>query len=334
MASPPLVRGPSRAWPGLVALLAALALAGAARAASAAEPLARAKKVRILVLSTMLADAGIGEWGFAALVEVDGRRLLFDTGARPETVLQNARELGVDLASVRDVILSHNHADHTGGLLTLRRALAKTDSAALSRAHVGKGIFATRLTASGAEDDSLARLRREFEATGGSFVEYDGPREIAPGVWLTGPVPRIHPERNWSGTGRLRTPEGLVEDTVPEDQSLVADTERGLVLLAGCGHAGVANTIAHARTSIRPAPIHALVGGFHLFAADDAHLRWTAERLREAGVENLIGAHCTGIEAVFRLRQELGLARGSAVVGSVGSSFELGKGIDPRLLAR
>jgi 7,8-dihydropterin-6-yl-methyl-4-(beta-D-ribofuranosyl)aminobenzene 5'-phosphate synthase len=76
------------------------------------------------------------------------------------------------------------------------------------------------------------------------------------------------------------------------------------------------------------------VGGFHLFAADDAHLRWTAERLREAGVENLIGAHCTGIEAVFRLRQELGLARGSAVVGSVGSSFELGKGIDPRLLAR
>jgi 7,8-dihydropterin-6-yl-methyl-4-(beta-D-ribofuranosyl)aminobenzene 5'-phosphate synthase len=330
------VRERSRAARTLTALLAALALVGAsaARAASAAEPQARVRTLRILLLSTMLADAGIGEWGFAALVEADGRRLLFDTGARPETVLQNARELGVDLAGVRDVILSHNHADHTGGLLTLRRALAKTDPEALGRVHVGKGIFATRVAASGAEDDSLARLRRDFEAMGGSFVEHDAPREIAPGVWLTGPVPRVHPERNWSGTGRLRTPEGLVEDTVPEDQSLVVDTERGLVLLSGCGHAGVVNTIAHARKTIRPAPIHAMVGGFHLLAADDAHMRWTGERLREAGVENLMGAHCTGIEAVFRLRAQLGLARGSAVVGSVGAAFELGKGIDPRLLAR
>ena len=215
----------------LAAALASVALAPA-RAARGLESEARARSARIVVLSTMLADAGIGEWGFAALVEVDGKRLLFDTGARPETVLQNARELRVDLASVRDVILSHGHSDHTGGLMTLRRALSKSDPAALSRAHVGKGIFATRVGASGEEDDSTARLRREFEAAGGSFVEYDAPREIAPGVWLTGPVPRIHPERNWSGARRVRTPEGLVEDTVPEDQSLVVDTERGLVILS------------------------------------------------------------------------------------------------------
>jgi 7,8-dihydropterin-6-yl-methyl-4-(beta-D-ribofuranosyl)aminobenzene 5'-phosphate synthase len=317
----------------LAAALASVALAPA-RAARGLESEARARSARIVVLSTMLADAGIGEWGFAALVEVDGKRLLFDTGARPETVLQNARELRVDLASVRDVILSHGHSDHTGGLMTLRRALSKSDPAALSRAHVGKGIFATRVGASGEEDDSTARLRREFEAAGGSFVEYDAPREIAPGVWLTGPVPRIHPERNWSGARRVRTPEGLVEDTVPEDQSLVVDTERGLVILSGCGHAGVVNTVAHARKTIRPAKVHALLGGFHLLSADDAHLRWTGEQLREAGVENLLGAHCTGIEAVYRLRTELGLSRGTAVVGSVGASFELGRGIDPRMLAR
>jgi 7,8-dihydropterin-6-yl-methyl-4-(beta-D-ribofuranosyl)aminobenzene 5'-phosphate synthase len=313
-----------------IALVLALA---SAKVALAAEP-TRVRTLRILVLSTMLADAGIGEWGFAALVEADGKRLLFDTGARPDTVLQNARELGVDLASVRDVILSHSHADHTGGLMTLRRELSKGAPAALSRVHVGKGIFATRVTATGAEDASLERLRREFEATGGSLVEYDAPRQLAPGVWLTGPVPRLHAERNWSGQGRLRTPEGLVEDTIPEDQSLVVDTERGLVLVSGCGHAGVVNTVALARQAVRPAPMHALIGGFHLFAADDAHLRWTGARLREAGVENLIGAHCTGIEAVFRLREELGLARRSAVVAAVGASFDLGKGIDPRPLAR
>ena len=83
----------------------------------------RVKSVEVVVLSTMLADrAGIGEWGFSALVTVDGRRLLFDTGARPETVLNNARELEIDLSGVAEVVLSHHHGDHTGGLVTLRRS--------------------------------------------------------------------------------------------------------------------------------------------------------------------------------------------------------------------
>src|ERR1700741_4966202 len=75
-------------------------------------------QLKITVLSTMLADHdGVGEWGFAALVEADGRRLLFDTGARPDTVLINAAALHIDLSSIQDVVLSHNHADHTGGLV-------------------------------------------------------------------------------------------------------------------------------------------------------------------------------------------------------------------------
>jgi 7,8-dihydropterin-6-yl-methyl-4-(beta-D-ribofuranosyl)aminobenzene 5'-phosphate synthase len=265
---------------------------------------------------------------------VDGQRILFDTGARPETVLQNARELGVDLTGVRDLVLSHNHSDHTGGLVTLRREFMKKDPAALGRAHVGKGIFLSRVNASGEEVNALIETRKGYEATGGTFVEHDAPVALRPGVWLTGPVPRLHPERNWSPGLKLRGPAGLVDDTVPEDQSLVVNTERGLVVLSGCGHAGIVNTVAYARETVRPGPIHALIGGFHLFAADDAALEWTADRLREAGVENLVGAHCTGIEAVYRLRTRLGLPRGAAVVGAVGSSFELGKGIDPRLLAR
>src|SRR5205814_1855989 len=72
------------------------------------------QSLKILVLSTMLADPGIGEWGYAAVVEVDGHRILFDTGSRPDTVLINAKELGVDLASIKEVVLSHNHDDHTG----------------------------------------------------------------------------------------------------------------------------------------------------------------------------------------------------------------------------
>jgi 7,8-dihydropterin-6-yl-methyl-4-(beta-D-ribofuranosyl)aminobenzene 5'-phosphate synthase len=240
----------------------------------------------------------------------------------------------VDLAGVRDVVLSHNHADHTGGLLTLRRELGRLDPASLSRAHVGRGIFWSRPGAdTPGEKNFVLGIRAEYEKGGGVFVEHDGPVELRPGVWLTGPVPRAYPERNWSGTGRVRAPSGLVEDTIPEDQSLVFDTDRGLVILSGCGHAGVVNTVEFARHAVREAPLHALVGGLHLFPLDDERLDWTAEKLRGFGLENLIGAHCTGLEAVYRLRAKDGLSRTTAVVGAVGASFELGKGIDPRELA-
>jgi 7,8-dihydropterin-6-yl-methyl-4-(beta-D-ribofuranosyl)aminobenzene 5'-phosphate synthase len=290
--------------------------------------------LRITILSTMLADDGVGEWGFAALVEADGQALLFDTGARPRTVLENAAELGLDLARVEDVVLSHNHADHTGGLLTLRRALRDRNPKALSRTHVARGIFWSRPRSDGSEGNTMLALRREYEAAGGAFVEHAGPVRLAPGLWLTGPVPRLHPERNWSGAGRVKAPDGLVEDTIPEDQSLVADTDRGLVLLAGCGHAGLVNTVAHALEVVRQAPLHAALGGFHLFPADDAHLDWTGDQLRAHGLQHLMGAHCTGLEAVYRLRTRTQLTRATAVVGAVGARFELGKGIEPGRLAR
>jgi len=295
----------------------------------------RVRSLRILILSTMLAadEDGIGEWGFAALVEADGQRILFDTGAHPETVLRNARELRADLSGVREVVLSHNHDDHTGGLLTLRKELAAANPAALARVHVGKGIFFSRPAADGREDNPMIALRPAFEATGGAFLEHDAPGALLPGVWLTGPVPRVHPERNFGPSRRVRGPAGLVEDTIPEDQSLVFDTDRGLVLLSGCGHAGVINTIDYARKVVRPAPLHAAIGGFHLFPLAEERLDWTADHLKEAGLENFIGAHCTGIEAVYRMRARLGLPRGRAVVGAVGASFELGKGIDPLALA-
>jgi len=129
-------------------------------------------------------------------------------------------------------------------------------------------------------------------------------------------------------------PSGWVEDNIPEDQSLVFDTDKGLVVLLGCGHAGIINTLEYARSIVRPARIHAVIGGIHLFAASDATLDWTASKLGEFGMENFMGAHCTGIEPVFRFRTALHLGREHCVVAAVGSSFELGKGIDPGNLAQ
>lgn len=310
----------------------------AARAETVAAPGAQmqVQALKITILSTMLADgAELGEWGFAALVEVDGHRILFDTGAHSDVVLKNARSMGVDLATVPEVILSHSHWDHVGGFMTLRESVAAKTPGALARTHVGEGIFYPRVSIRpDVEDNQMLRIKADYEKTGGEFISHAKPVQLYPGVWLTGPVPRKYPEKNWSGGGKVNTPAGLVEDNLPEDMALVLDTAQGLVVLTGCGHAGVINICDYARSIIRPARIHALIGGLHLFAAKDDSLAWTAAKLKDFGVDNLIGAHCTGVETVYRFRQALSLDRAHAVVGAVGAKFELGAGIDPRNIAR
>ena len=291
----------------------------------------------VRLLSTMLtADEGYGEWGFAALVVADGHRILFDTGAHPDTVLRNAHELHIDLSDVPDVILSHHHLDHTAGLVTLRREYAKSNPAALARAHVGAGIFLSRTDSGGTREvNTMIATKRDYESAGGTFIQYSEAREIFPGVWLTGPVPRKYPERNWNPGRMLRLGDGkTTEDNLPEDQSLVIVTDKGLVLISGCGHAGIVNTLDYARARIAPAPIYAALGGFHLYQASDETLAWTATKLKEFGLQNLLGAHCTGIEAVYRLRQLIGLDRKTAAVGAVGGGFNLATGLDPGSIAR
>jgi 7,8-dihydropterin-6-yl-methyl-4-(beta-D-ribofuranosyl)aminobenzene 5'-phosphate synthase len=133
---------------------------------------------------------------------------------------------------------------------------------------------------------------------------------------------------------QIKTAVGIVEDTIPDDMALVMDTAEGFVIVTGCGHAGVINIAEHARNFIRPARVHALIGGIHLFRATDQTLTWTADQLRGFGIDNFLGCHCTGIETVYELRQKLSLDRAHCVVGAVGAAFELGQGIDPRVIAK
>src|SRR5215475_6750690 len=313
----------------------------AAPAATAAvgDTAAQIHSLKITVLSTMLVGetSGLGEWGFAALVEADGHQILLDTGAHPDTVATNARNLKVDLSGIQEVILTHNHWDHVAGLLTLRREWMKKDPAAMSVVHVSKGIFYSRPGA-GTENNQMIAIRKEYEATGGKFVEHENWSEIFPGAWLSGPVPRKFPEHNYGlpggAVGKVQTPEGLVEDNIPEDQSLVLNAPQGLVVVTGCGHAGIVNILTDAGAEFSGRPVYGVVGGLHLFPATDQTLDWTGDKMKEFSVANLLGAHCTGIEAVYRLRQRAGLSRKTAVVATVGSTFSLADGITDGPLAR
>ena len=323
-------------------ILVCVLLAGRMTTASAASAVAPAMSrsqitsLKITVLVTNLAgdvDEGQGEWGYSALIEVDGHKILYDTGASPGLVLSNAERLGISLADVEHVVLSHNHRDHVGGLLSLRRELMKTNPRAMSRAHVASEIFEPRLDANGVDRNGLKEIRAQYTAMGAEFVPHDRPSQLLPGVWFTAAVPRVTQEKNWSRGLRIKSATGTVDDTVPEDAALIFDTQDGLVILTACGHAGVVNIAEYARKLLGSQSILAIVGGLHLFAASDDTVLWTGGRLRSFGLRYLLAGHCTGIEATFRLRQILGLDRKTAVVSAVGSSFTLGKGIDARELA-
>jgi 7,8-dihydropterin-6-yl-methyl-4-(beta-D-ribofuranosyl)aminobenzene 5'-phosphate synthase len=319
----------------MLVLAAFLAGTGPSWAATAASPLVHALKITVLV-TNLAGDMGKGEgeWGYSALVEVDGHKILYDTGASADLVLHNAQALSIDLSDVEDVVLSHNHADHVAGLMALRRELSKINPRAMSRVHVGEGIFRPRLTRTGEDHNGLKDIRAQYLATGGSFIVHDKPTQLWPGVWLSGPVPRPNDERNWFPGLSLQTAQGLIEDNVPEDTALFFNTAEGTVILTGCGHAGVVNISEYAHHILGAQPLLAIVGGLHLFAASDATLAWTGERLKSFRLLNLLAGHCTGIEATYRLRDATGLSRKTAVVSAVGSSFTLGKGIDALLLAQ
>ena len=125
----------------------------------------------------------------------------------------------------------------------------------------------------------------------------------------------------------------MEEDTIPEDQAVVVTPETGSSWSPGAVMPGIGNILAQAREMVPGVPVRAVMGGLHLFEADEKSLAWTAGRMREAGVQYLLGAHCTGLEAVYRLRALLGLDRRTVVVGAVGSSYSSATGLDPRVLA-
>lgn len=94
------------------------------------------------------------------------------------------------------------------------------------------------------------------------------------------------------------------------------------------------NTLEHVRKTIDPGTVKAIIGGLHVFDADEAHLAWTASQLKMFGVQQLIGAHCTGVEAVYRIRELAGLTRQTCMLGAVGATYSLDKGINPLRIAK
>src|SRR5512146_1957044 len=201
----------------------------------------------------------LGEHGFAALVEWEGGSLLFDTG-QGETLLHNAQRMNKDLHRVGLIALSHGHYDHTGGLLPLLRSCGGKDVLA------HPGVFGRRYRVKDTGESFAIGIPYDeayLRGMGARFSLAAGFREIAPGMFLTGEVPRESGFET-GDSGLYCDDSGCEADVIRDDQSLVINTGRGLVLVLGCCHAGIVNTIAHARQQTGMDDVYAVIGGTHL----------------------------------------------------------------------
>ncbi|MBR1126483.1 MBL fold metallo-hydrolase [Bradyrhizobium lablabi] len=294
------------------AALAGVAAVVAATGMAAAEP-----NSQITILYDAFgADATMKkDWGFSALVETAGKRILFDTGNDRDIFAANVKARGIDLANIDFVVLSHRHSDHMAGL---NHVLSVNPAVKIYAPREGFGIYGSSLPSSFyRKDESLAPQMRYYDgkppevmkfgtAWQGANIELiDKTTEIAPGITLIALV------SDAPGTKELK------------ELSLAVNTPDGLVLVVGCSHPGI-EKIVEAATAINP-KIRLITGGFHLVVAPDETIAKIVAALKDTfKVENIAPGHCTGEPTFAALKQAFG---DRYLYAGVGTSLPLGPGL-------
>ena len=254
--------------------------------------------VTVLVENTANQQGLLAEHGLAMWIERGEQHILFDTG-QGMALVHNADKLGINLSTADEVVLSHGHYDHTGGLLA-----ALPD---LGRATVYAHLTAFRERFTQAPDGTVRQIGAPIESTdwlaarvGLIAPTRTHPVEIADGLWLTGQIPR---ENTFEDTGgAFFLDEGCTQpDPIIDDQAIYFRSESGLVVLLGCAHAGVINTLEYICALTNESTVHTVLGGMHLLHADEARLQQTIRRLGDLDVQQIGLAHCTGFAAMARL---------------------------------
>ena len=280
----------------------------------------------LLAESGTVPDALIAEPGFSALVRVEkggkGHTLLFDAGVSPTGVVENMRRLGISLRDVEVIVLSHGHWDHVTGMEGVARTLGRAGLPVLIHPEFWSR---RRITFPGLDPAELPSTSRSaLEGVGFEIVEERRPSFLLDGsVLITGEVDRTTEfETGFRGHEALRASGWQPDPLILDDQALVVRVrERGLVVLSGCGHAGIVNTVRYAQRLTGEQRIAAVIGGFHLSGPMfESVIPPTVRAFDELAPELVLPAHCTGWRAVHHVAARFPDA---FVQSAVGTTIEL-----------
>ena len=256
-------------------------------------------RITVLVENSVHRQGLVAEHGLSFHIQSGEHGLLFDTGQTGLAVV-NAESLRLPLHQLEAVVLSHGHYDHTGGVP------AMLDVVPTARIYLHPAAFENKFSRSHAGPARKIGMSdcvvRAIRSQAGGFIETTTRTEIMPGIFATGEIPQANTYEDTGGAFFLDAA-GTHPDPLVDDQALVIDLGRSVVLLLGCAHSGVVNTLAYVRHLTGGKPVSAVIGGFHLGSANEARILQTIGQLRDAQLKTLAPAHCTGWPAMAKLWQ-------------------------------
>jgi len=260
----------------------------------------------------------LAEHGLSVHVRLgeSGREVLLDAGLSRVALPHNLPRLGINPRAVDQVVISHGHPDHTGALeIFLRLAWKRTPVVV----HPDAFLERWRLLSDGSREGPYQQDRQSWEKEGAKIVTLAEPYELAPGCLATGPVPRRTDFEKVSSSILYRRGTEFLSDPILDDQSIVINVKgKGLVVVSGCAHAGIVNTLLYAREISGVDRLWAVVGGFHLQGAAEDVVRRTIVELKRLGPQLVMPCHCTGFEATRRFAEEM---PGQFLLGAVGTTL-------------
>jgi len=261
--------------------------------------------LQITTLSENTAGFGsfLGEWGLSILIETGGLKILFDTG-QSISASHNADLLGIDLGKIDKIVLSHGHHDHTGGLGQILRRIKRGVEII---AH--PDIWQVKYSRRQGEEEKYIGIpfhRQTLESLGAHFKESKKTVRISDDIITSGEIPMVTDYEEIEPYLVVKEKDGFKPDKLLDDQALIINTRAGLVVILGCAHRGIINTLYHAQKLSGARKIHTVVGGCHLMDASEERVHLTIATLKELGVQRLGVSHCTGLPAAAIMAEEFG----------------------------
>jgi 7,8-dihydropterin-6-yl-methyl-4-(beta-D-ribofuranosyl)aminobenzene 5'-phosphate synthase len=259
------------------------------------------KEIKISILCEDQAKMGfldkpfLAQHGFSVFIEA-GLNILFDTGAT-DVFIHNARLLGIDLNTTDWIVLSHGHWDHTNGLASLHTSEKKN-------LLVHPAAFVDRRRSSG-EYNGIYCSRDEI-AEKFHLIPANDPYPITDSIYYLGEIPRLNDFESQK-TAFFYVDQGKrYSDFILDDTALAIETERGLVIITGCSHAGICNIVEYAKQVTCQDNVFAVLGGFHLLG-DSVQLQKTVEYFKKDKIEYLYPMHCTDLASLSKFHQTFGM---------------------------